>query len=88
VVRAAQFSEHFTTAPFTLASVNAQTGEGFDNYVELRGINHNAKAGGNWMGVDYVRLNSVDAVPEPSSALLLLFSGMAFTPYFFRRRRK
>ncbi|MCP4813420.1 MAG: hypothetical protein GY888_12990, partial [Planctomycetaceae bacterium] len=46
-----------TTPEFTLASVNGQIGSGFDNYVELRGINYNASGGGNWMGHDYVALN-------------------------------
>lgn len=52
----------YTTAPFTLASVGAQVGPGFDNIVTLRGINHNAEGGGNWMGIDYVQL---DPMPQP-----------------------
>ena len=59
----------FTTPSFTLADVNGATGAGPDNYVELRGINYNAEGGGNWMGVDYVQL---EAVPEPSSVVLML----------------
>ena len=35
----------WTTRPaFTLASVNAQIGHGFDNIVSLKGINYNGKA--------------------------------------------
>src|SRR6185369_10070119 len=48
-----------TSPPFSLASVNAQVGPGFDNIVSLRGINYNADGGGNWLGFDYVQLNAV-----------------------------
>ena len=47
-----------TTPTFTLADVNGMAGEGFDNYVELRGINYNAEGGGNWMGIDHVALDA------------------------------
>ncbi|MGK0188066.1 MAG: hypothetical protein ACI9R3_003858 [Verrucomicrobiales bacterium] len=75
-----------TTPTFTLADVNGQVGEGFDNYVELRGVNYNAEGGGNWMGVDHVSLNTVDAIPEPSTGLLVFFGGLALLPVFRRRR--
>ena len=39
-----------TTPQFTLDSVNAQLGPGFDNYVELRGVNYNDSGGGNIVG--------------------------------------
>ena len=52
----------FTTAPFTLASVGAEVGPGFDNIITLRGINLNGDGGGNWMGIDYVNL---DPIPQP-----------------------
>ncbi len=55
-----------TTPQFTLDSVNAQLGPGFDNYVELRGINYNASGGGNWMGHNYVALNAVSSIPPPT----------------------
>ncbi|MGK0188067.1 MAG: hypothetical protein ACI9R3_003859 [Verrucomicrobiales bacterium] len=70
----------------TLGAVGAKAGEGFDNYVELRGINYNAEGGGNWMSVDYIQLESVDAVPEPSTGLLVFFGGLALLPVFRRRR--
>ncbi|MDG2125773.1 MAG: hypothetical protein P8J87_18880, partial [Verrucomicrobiales bacterium] len=73
----------FETPTFTPASVNAQAGAGFDNYVELRGINYNADGGGNWMGVDYVQLN---AVPEPSPLGLALLAGAG--ALMMRRMRK
>ena len=52
----------FTTLPFTLESVNAEVGPGFDNIITLKGINYNEDGGGNWMGIDYV---SLDPMPEP-----------------------
>jgi len=58
-----------TTPEFTLASVNGQLGPGFDNYVELRGINYNASGGGNWMGSDFAALNVVSATAIADSRL-------------------
>jgi hypothetical protein len=63
VIRAAQLNTPFTTPPFRLDQVNAQTGPGFDNIVSLKGINYNNDGGGNWMGIDYVQLNSAAGVP-------------------------
>jgi len=65
VIRPAQLNVHRTTAKFSLASVNAQVGPGFDNVVSLKGISYNAEGGGNWMGVDYVQLDS-----SPGAGLL------------------
>jgi hypothetical protein len=59
VIRPAGLNVAYTTPEFTLASVNAQTGLGFDNIVSLKGINYNNEGGGNWMGIDYVQLNHV-----------------------------
>jgi hypothetical protein len=83
----ALLDDDITTSMFTLASVNAQIGVGFDNYVELRGISHNgdAPSGGNWMGIDYVQLNA-NPVPEPSSALFVLVSALISVPFIRRRR--
>lgn len=58
----------FFTPAFTPAQVGAQAGPGYDNIISLRGINYNADGGGNWMGVDYVRLDPVASVPWPLSA--------------------
>lgn len=86
IIRPAQLGTTFTTAPFTLASVNAVTGPGADNVVSLRGISYLAAGGGNWMGIDYVE---AAVVPEPSSiALMTLFGGMGLIAAFLRRRRK
>lgn len=52
----------YTTTPFTLATVGAQVGPGYDNIVTLKGINHSADGGGAWMGIDYVNL---DPMPTP-----------------------
>lgn len=62
IIRSEQLGEINTTPVFTIADVNGKTGEGFDNYVELRGINYNAEGGGNWMGIDHVSLEAeIDA---------------------------
>jgi len=58
IIRTNQLGTAITTAPFTLGSVNAGFGLGYDNIVSLKGINYNADGGGNWMGIDYVQLNS------------------------------
>lgn len=64
VIRPAQLDTDYSTPPFTLASVNAQLGLGADNIVSLKGINYNADGGGNWMGIDYVKLD-VPGAAEP-----------------------
>ena len=85
LIRPAQLNIDYTTPQFSLASVNAQVGPGFDNIVRLRGINYGAEGGGQWMGIDYVQAN---VVPEPSSiALMTLFGGMGLMAAFLRRRR-
>ena len=66
VIRPPQFGVDYTTPQFTLASVNAQVGPGFDNVVSLKGINYNAEGGGNWMGIDYVQLNAPTNVVPPA----------------------
>ena len=68
VIRSAQLGADYTTPEFTLASVNAKAGPGFDNIVSLRGISYNAEGGGNWMGIDYVQVNG-----GPGSAAPLAF---------------
>ena len=55
-----------STPTFTLNEVNGEAGEGFDNYVELRGINYNGEDGGNWMGLDHVSLNALNVEPGPN----------------------
>jgi hypothetical protein len=62
VIRPADLNVARTTPEFTLESVNARTGLGFDNIVSLKGINYNNDGGGNWMGIDYVQLNHVQTV--------------------------
>ena len=62
-IRGPQLDVDYTTPAFTLASVNARTGLGYDNIVSLKGINYDGtgagEGGGNWMGIDYVQLNPV-----------------------------
>ena len=59
VIRPADLGTDFKTPGFTLASVDARVGPGFDNIVSLKGINYNNDGGGNWMGIDYIQLNPV-----------------------------
>ena len=56
VIRPAQVGVALRTPRFTLASVNAQAGPGFDNIVTLRGINYSADGGSDSMDLDYVQL--------------------------------
>jgi hypothetical protein len=66
VIREAQLDVDFTTPQFTLESVKAEVGPGYDNIVSLRGTSYNGEGGGNWMGVDYVQLNlETEAIPPP-----------------------
>jgi hypothetical protein len=66
VIRPPQFGVAYTSPQFTLASVNAQVGPGFDNVVSLKGISYNSEGGGNWMGVDYVQLNAPTELIPPA----------------------
>ncbi len=66
VIRPAQLGRKVSTAPFSLGSVNAAVGAGFDNIITLKGVNYSAEGGGNWMGFDYVQLTpGLNAVPPP-----------------------
>ena len=66
VIRDGQLNTAITTPEFTLESVGAMTGSGFDNIVTLKGVNYNAEGGGNWMGIDYIQLNPVaKPIPPP-----------------------
>ncbi|MGE3309161.1 MAG: hypothetical protein AB7O66_04260 [Limisphaerales bacterium] len=62
LIRNENLDTDYTTAPFTLSSVGAEVGPGWDNIVTLQGINHSADGGGQWMGIDYVQL---DPMPTP-----------------------
>ena len=57
LIRNSELDEDFKTPQFTLESVNAEVGEGFDNIVSLRGTSYNSDAGGAWMGIDYIQLD-------------------------------
>jgi hypothetical protein len=80
VIRPAQLGVDYTTPQFTLESVAGATGPGFDNIVSLKGINHSAEGGGNWMGIDYVQLNLVPLkflAPSVSAGkLTLIWTGV------------
>jgi hypothetical protein len=60
------YPKEFTSPQVSLASVNAQVGPGFDNIVSLKGYNHNADGGGNWMGIDAASLTAT--VVNPTNA--------------------
>lgn len=66
IIRPADLNKPFTTPAFTVASVNGQVGAGFDNIVTLKGINYSTEGGGNWMGIDYIKLDSVATPPPPA----------------------
>ena len=85
IIRPGQLNQAIVSPEFTLASVGGQTGLGADNVVSLRGINYNNAGGGNWMGIDYVQLDSTP-VPEPTSGLLLLIGSAGLTSFLRRRR--
>lgn len=62
VIRAAQLDQDYTSPPKTLAEVGIVTGPGADNIVTLKGISYNAAGGGNWMGIDFVKMD-IDNTP-------------------------
>jgi hypothetical protein len=65
VIGPQQLNKYYATPPFTLESVNAQVGPGFDNIVRLKGISYSGDGGGAWMGIDYVSLSPVLPSPFP-----------------------
>lgn len=87
VIRPANLGTTYTTNPFSLASVGGVTGAGPDNIVSLKGISYSAEGGGNWMGVDYVQLDTV-VIPEPSSSAMVFLAGMASLGFLGRRRSR
>ena len=66
LIRTEQLDVDYTTPQFTLESVNAEIGPGYDNIVSLRGTSYNDDGGGNWMGVDYIQLNVETEVIPPA----------------------
>ncbi len=78
VVRSTNLNTKYITAQFSLASVDAKVGPGFDNIVSLKGVNHNADGGGNWMGFDFVKLeaNVVNPTNAPPALPLLWTCGL------------
>jgi hypothetical protein len=69
IIKPADLKIPVTTAPVTLASVNAVVGSGADNIVTLRGVPHNTEGGGSWMGIDYVKISNI-AAPPPAPTLI------------------
>lgn len=85
ILRPVDLDRDITSPLFSQASVNLVRGPGPDNIVTLKGISYNATGGGNWMGVDYVQLDS-QPVPEPSSAMMILCGALGAVPFLRRRR--
>lgn len=85
IIRIGDVDRNFTTPLFSQASVNAVRGPGADNIVSLRGINYNNSGGGNWMGIDFVELDS-QPVPEPSSTMMILCGAGGLIPFLRHRR--
>jgi hypothetical protein len=76
IIRTNNLDTDYTTTAFTLASVNAQVGVGSDNIVTLKGVAYNNEGGGNWMGIDYVRIHAAgDTGGEPEFTSTVLSGG-------------
>lgn len=58
LIKLVDLDKDFASREFTLQEVGAQAGPGFDNIVTLRGTNHSAEGGGDWMGIDYVKIGT------------------------------
>ena len=71
VVRPADLNTLIVSAEFTAGDVGAIGGAGIDNIINIHGVSHNDDGGGNWMGMDYHRLER-NPVPEPGSLSMLL----------------
>jgi hypothetical protein len=59
--------------------VNAQVGLGHDNIVTLRGTDHFADGGGNWMGIDFVRVHAAGDTGTPATFSTPTISGNNIT---------
>jgi len=62
VIRSPQLDVDYTSTPRKLSEVGIVTGAGADNIVMLKGVSYNGAGGGNWMGVDFVRVD-IDNAP-------------------------
>ena len=84
-ITSAELNTVFTSDVFTAVDVGAGGGLCGDNIVSLRGINHNADGGGDWMGMDFHHLER-EPIPEPSTLLLISLGGLLLLPVLKRRR--
>ncbi len=84
LIEPADIDIDYTSTPISISAASVG-GVGTDNIVELRGISYNGAGGGNWMGVDYVRLD-VAPVPEPGS-IAVVGAALLGTGGLLRRRR-
>lgn len=62
IIRPAQFDVDYASPPKKFSEVGIVTGPGNDNIVTLKGISYSGAGGGNWMGIDYMRM-SFDNTP-------------------------
>jgi hypothetical protein len=85
-IRPPDLNSIFTSPEFTAASVGAIGGPGADNVIYLRGLNHNAEGGGNWMGLDYHHLETIP-IPEPSCLGLMVGGLIGIIPLLCYRRQ-
>ena len=85
IIRPGDLNTVQMTAAFTASDVGIMAGSGFDNIVELRGTNYSASGGGNWMGVDYVKL---ETVPDSASTFALFSLSLAGIGYMRSRRKR
>lgn len=72
---------------FTAGGVGAIGGPGGDNVIEIRGTPFDSEGGGDWMGLDFHRLD-YQAIPEPATALLLAAGSMLLMPLIRVSTRK
>jgi hypothetical protein len=57
IIRPAEQNVDYTSPAVKLSDAGIVTGPGADNIVTLKGISYNGAGGGNWMGVDYVKVD-------------------------------
>ena len=57
IIRSAQFDVDYISPAKKLSEVGIVTGSGADNIVTLKGVSYNGAGGGNWLGIDYIKMD-------------------------------